>query len=143
MTNAEKIFKLYNTVVSLCRELSPHKKYKPIPINKFLIDLLLKPYKEVESPVSGIPVYSSSYSIPQALYRDVYPLLSNYEELVNNCQQFPKGEDATRLELERNERIIECYKYWTILECGIARKTEAEVLEKKKSLLEVLLNLFL
>jgi len=138
MTNAEKIFKLYNTVVSLCRELSPHKKYKPIPINKFLIDLLLKPYKEVESPVSGIPVYSSSYSIPQALYRDVYPLLSNYEELVNNCQQFPKGEDATRLELERNERIIECYKYWTILECGIARKTEAEVLEKKKSLLEIL-----
>lgn len=138
MVNAEKIFKLYNTVVSLCKELPQHKKFKPIPINKTLIHLLLKPYKDVESPVSGIPVYSSSYSIPQPLYRDVYSLLTNYEELVCNCQQFPKGEDATRLELERNARIIECYKYWTILECGIAKKTEAEVLEKKKSLLEIL-----
>jgi len=138
MVNAEKIFKLYNTVVSLCKELPPHKKFKPIPINKTLINLLLKPYLDVESPVSGIPVYSSSYSIPQSLYRDVYALLTNYEELVCNCQQFPKGEDATRLELERNDRIIECYKYWTILECGIERKTEAEVLEKKKNLLEIL-----
>ncbi|ORX41844.1 TPR-like protein [Piromyces finnis] len=138
VANAEKIFKLYNTVVSLCKELPQHKKFKPIPINKYLIDLLLKPYKDVESPVAGIPVYSSNYSIPQALYRDLYPLLSNYEELVCNCQLFPKGEDATRLEIERNERIIECYKYWTILECGVARKTEAEVLEKKKKLLEIL-----
>jgi len=138
MVNAEKIFKLYNTVVSLCKELPPHKKFKPIPVNKTLINLLLKPYKDFDSPVSGIPVYSSSYSIPSLLYRDLYSLLSNYEELVCNCQQFPKGEDATRLELERNERIIECYKYWTIVECGIERKSEAEVLEKKKNLLEIL-----
>jgi len=137
MVNAEKIFKLYNTVVSLCKELPPHKKFKPIPVNKTLINLLLKPYKDFDSPVSGIPVYSSNYSIPSLLYRDLYSLLSNYEELVCNCQQFPKGEDATRLELERNERIVECYKYWTIVECGIERKSEAEVLEKKKGLLEV------
>ena len=90
MVNAEKIFKLYNTVVSLCKELPPHKKFKPIPINRTLIGLLLKPYRDVESPVSGIPVYSSSYSIPQPLYRDLYSLLSNYEELVCNCQQFPR-----------------------------------------------------
>jgi len=138
MVNAEKIFKLYNTVVSLCKELPPHKKFKPIPVNKTLINLLLKPYKDFDSPVSGIPVYSSNYSIPSLLYRDLYSLLSNYEELVCNCQQFPKGEDATRLELERNERIVECYKYWTIVECGIERKSEAEVLEKKKGLLEIL-----
>jgi len=138
MVNAEKIFKLYNTVISLCKELPQHKKFKPIPINQYLIRLLLKPYKDVELPVSGIPVYSSSYSIPQPLYRDLSSLLTNYEELVCNCQKFPKGEDATRLEIERNDRIIECFKYWTIVECGIERKTEAEVLEKKKGLLEIL-----
>lgn len=139
MAEAEKIFKLYNTVISLCKELTPNKKNKPIPINKTLIHLLLKPYSNVNPPVRGIPKYTSDYFIPQALYRDLYALLTNYEELVCKCQQFPRGEDATRLECERNARIIECYEYWTIVECGgNERKTEAEILERKKKLLEIL-----
>ncbi|KAJ1336280.1 hypothetical protein BSLG_007424 [Batrachochytrium salamandrivorans] len=100
------------------------------------------------SPFSGIPSFGACVEDTTPIsdkaaivYNQIRICLRPYEKLVTTLLSFPRGEDSSRLSLERYARVLEMYDFWVKLEVSYTRclpNTPSALIDQFYCLIETL-----
>ncbi|KAJ3207565.1 hypothetical protein HDU67_007380, partial [Dinochytrium kinnereticum] len=92
--------------------------------------------------LSGIPKFSKlpvAKSVHHHVVTTLFSYLETYEKLVVEILPFPRGEDITKVDKMRHERVKEAYDWWTLYELlSSADDSPANVIERHCRFIETL-----